>query len=150
MQKQSDPLMFQLKPIKTEADYEQALQDIDRLWEAKSGTPEGDWLDILVTLVEAYEKDRYELPPPDPIDALEYFMESRGWSRKDLEPYIGSRGRVSEILTRKRPLTLTMIRRLEEATGIPASILIQPYSTEQEQHHSSFRQQSGHVQFVAT
>ena len=85
-----------------------------------------------MTLVEAYEKQHYELPPPEPIAAIEYFMESRGWTRKDLEPYIGSRGRVSEILGRKRPLTLAMIRRLEQVTGIPASILIQPYETEQE------------------
>jgi HTH-type transcriptional regulator/antitoxin HigA len=123
--------MMTLKPIKTEADYEQALQAIERLWEAKPGTSESDLLEILVTLVEAYEREHYELPPPDPIDALEYFMESRGWTRKDLELYIGSRGRVSEILGRKRPLTLAMIRRLERATGIPASILVQPYETEQ-------------------
>ncbi len=89
-----------------------------------------DLLEILVTVVEAYEKQHYELPPPEPIAALEYFMESRGWTRKDLEPYIGGRGRVSEILSRKRPLTLAMIRRLEQGTGIPASILIQPYATE--------------------
>jgi HTH-type transcriptional regulator/antitoxin HigA len=100
----------------------------------KDGTPEADTLEILVTLVEAYEKDRYELPPPDPIDALEYFLESRGWTRKDLEPCIGSRGRVSEIMSRKRPLTISMIRNLERATGIPASILIQPYATEQRQN----------------
>lgn len=125
------------------------MQAIDRLWEAKSGTPEGDWLDILVTLVEVYEKDRYELPPPDPIDALEYFMESRGWTRKDLEPYIGSRGRVSEILARKRPLTLAMIRRLEEATGIPAAILILPYPTEQEHQQTSFVKQLSTTQWVA-
>ena len=82
--------------------------------------------------VEAYERDRYDLPAPDPIAALEYFMESRGWTRKQLEPYIGSRGRVSEVLSRKRSLTLPMIRRLEQATGIPGSILIQPYPTEQD------------------
>lgn len=122
---------MKLKPIKNEADYESALQEIDRLWEVEAGTPESDILEILVTLVEAYEKQHYELPPPEPIAALEYFMESRGWTRKDLEPYIGGRGRVSEILGRKRPLTLAMIRRLEQATGIPASILIQPYETEQ-------------------
>ena len=92
-----------------------------------------DTLEILVTLVEAYEKGRYELPPPDPIQAIEYFIESRGWTRKELEPSIGSRGRVSEIMGRKRPLTITMIRNLERATGIPASILIQPYPTEQRQ-----------------
>ena len=84
------------------------------------GRPKPTHLEILVTLVEAYEKGRYELPPPDPIEALEYFVESRGWTRKDLEPYIGSRGRVSEIMSRKRPLTITMIRNLERATGIPA------------------------------
>jgi len=120
-----------LKPIKTEQDYEAALQEIERLWDAAPDTPESDLLEILVTLVEAYEKEHYDLPPPDPIAALEYFIESRGWTRKELEPYIGSRGRVSEILSRKRPLTLAMIRKLERATGIPASILVQPYATEQ-------------------
>lgn len=123
---------MKLKPIRNEEDYESALQEIDRLWDVEAGTPESDILEILVTLVEAYEKQHYDLPPPEPIAALEYFMESRGWTRKELEPYIGSRGRVSEILGRKRPLTLAMIRRLEQATGIPASILIQPYETEQD------------------
>jgi HTH-type transcriptional regulator/antitoxin HigA len=123
-----------LKPIHNDEDHAAALQEIDRLWDAEDGTPEADMLEILVTLVEAYEKDRYELPPPDPIDALEYFLESRGWTRKDLEPCIGSRGRVSEIMSRKRPLTISMIRNLERATGIPASILIQPYATEQRQN----------------
>lgn len=122
-----------LKPIRNDDDYALALQEIDRLWDAADGTPEADTLEILVTLVEAYEKGRYELPPPDPIAALEYFLESRGWARKELEPYIGSRGRVSEIMGRKRPLTITMIRNLERATGIPASILIQPYPTAQKQ-----------------
>lgn len=127
-----------LKPIHNDADYEAALQEIDRLWDATEGTSEGDTLEILVTLVEAYERGRYELPPPDPIQAIEYFMESRGWTRKELEPAIGSRGRVSEILNRKRPLTIGMIRRLEQATGIPASILIQPYATEQGQIDGDF------------
>ena len=122
-----------LKPIHNDEDHAAALQEIDRLWDAEDGTPEADMLEILVTLVEAYEKDRYELPPPDPIDALEYFLESRGWTRKDLEPCIGSRGRVSEIMSRKRPLTISMIRNLERATGIPASILIQPYATEKKE-----------------
>jgi HTH-type transcriptional regulator/antitoxin HigA len=119
-----------LKPIHNDDDYTAALRAIDRLWDATDGTPEADTLEILVTLVETYERGRYELPPPDPIDALEYFLETRGWTRKELEPYIGSRGRVSEIMGRKRPLTITMIRNLEQATGIPASILIQPYATE--------------------
>lgn len=119
-----------LKPIRNDQDYANALQAIDQLWDVEAGTPESDILEILVTLVEAYEKQHYELPPPDPIAALEYFMESRGWTRKDLEPYIGSRGRVSEVLARKRPLSLAMIRRLEQATGIPASILIRPYDSQ--------------------
>lgn len=128
-----------LKPIRNESDYQAALREIEQLWDAEPGTPEGDALDVLVTLVEAYERDHYDLPAPDPIAALEYFMESRGWTRKQLEPYIGSRGRVSEILSRKRPLTLPMIRRLERATGIPGSILIQPYRTEQDERASHTR-----------
>lgn len=116
-----------LKPIKSEDDYAAALHEIERLWDAEPGTPESDTVEILVTLVGVYERERYDLPLPDPITALEYYMESSGWTRKQLEPYIGSRGRVSEILSRKRPLTLSMIRRLEQATGIPGSILIQPY-----------------------
>lgn len=126
-----------LKPIRNDEEYEAALQEIDRLWNAVEGTPESDTLEIWVTLVEAYEAGRYELPPPDPIQAIEYFMESSGWTRKELEPYIGSRGRVSEIMNRKRPLTITMIRNLEQATGIPAAILIQPYETEQGLFHTN-------------
>jgi HTH-type transcriptional regulator / antitoxin HigA len=135
--------MMNLKPIRNDEEYEAALQEIDRLWDAEEGTPESDTLEIWVTLVEAYEAGRYELPPPDPIQALEYFMDSRGWTRKDLEPLIGSRGRVSEIMNRKRPLTMTMIRNLERATGIPAAILIQPYKTEQEPSHA--RQSNGPI-----
>lgn len=138
-----------LKPIRNEEDYGAALQEIERLWDAEPGTPESDTLDILVTLVEAYERGRYDLPAPDPIAALEYFMESRGWTRKQLEPYIGSRGRVSEILSRKRPLTLPMIRRLEQATAIPGSILIQPYQTEQGNLEPPVRQAPQVGQLVA-
>lgn len=121
-----------LKPIRNDQDYQAALQEIELLWDAEPDTPESDRLEIWVTLVDAYEKGHFDLPAPDPVAALEYFMESRGWTRKQLEPYIGSRGRVSEILSRKRPLTLAMIRRLEQATGIPGSILIQPYQTDQD------------------
>ncbi len=128
-----------LKPIRNDQDYQAALQAIEQLWDAEPGTPESDMLDIWVTLVEAYEKKRYDLPAPDPVTALVTFMESRGWTRKQLEPYIGSRGRVSEILARKRPLTLVMIRRLEQATGIPGSILIQPYPTDQGDLESAAR-----------
>lgn len=141
---------MKLKPIRNEEDYQSALQEIDRLWDVEVGTPESDILEILMTVVEAYEKQHYELPPPEPIAALEYFMESRGWTRKDLEPYIGGRGRVSEILGRKRPLTLAMIRRLEQATGIPASILIQSYETEHGNFDASpLRGSSGHQLEIA-
>ncbi len=122
---------MEIRPIKTEIDYEAALAEIETLLDAEPNTPECDKLDVLATLIEAYEAEHYDLPDPDPIDALEYYLESRGLVRKDLEPFIGSRARVSEILNRKRPLTLSMIRRLENGTGIPASILIQPYPTEQ-------------------
>jgi HTH-type transcriptional regulator/antitoxin HigA len=124
---------MRIKSIHNEQAYKATLVEIDRLWDATEGTPESDALEVWVTLVEAYEKGRYELPPPDPIQAIEYFMDSRGWTRKELEPLIGSRGRVSEIMNRKRPLTSTMIRNLVQATGIPAAILIQPYDTEQGQ-----------------
>lgn len=120
-----------IRPIKTETDYAAALDEIEALMDAEPNTPECDKLDVLATLVEAYEAEHYAIPAPDPIDALEYYLESRDLSRKDLEPYIGTRARVSEILNRKRPLTLPMIRRLEAGTRIPASILIQPYETEQ-------------------
>ncbi len=117
-----------IKPIKTEADYDETLKKIEALFDAEPGTPAGDHLDLLVTLVEAYEKAHYDLPPPDPIDAIEYHMERLGLSRRDLEPYLGSRARVSEILNRKRPLSLRMIRNLEAGLNIPASILIQAYA----------------------
>jgi HTH-type transcriptional regulator/antitoxin HigA len=116
-----------IKPIRTEADYEEMLTKIETLFEAEPGTPEGDTLEVLVTLVEAYEEKHYKIPPPDPIDAIEYHMERLELSRRDLEPYIGSRARVSEILNRKRPLSLRMIRKLEAGLNIPASILIQDY-----------------------
>lgn len=117
---------MEIKPIKTEADYEVSLKEIERLFDAEPGTPEGDRLEILATLVEAYEDEHYAIPAPDPVDAILYYMESRGLTRADLEPYIGSRARVSEILNRKRPLTLAMIQRLTQL-GIPAEALIQPY-----------------------
>ena len=116
-----------IKPIKTEADYESTLKEIDQLFDAQPGTPESDKLEILVTLVEAYEAKHHKIPLPDPIDAIEHYMESRGLTRQELEPYIGSRSRVYEILNRKRSLTLRMIRNLEEGLGIPASILVQKY-----------------------
>ncbi|PIE83571.1 MAG: transcriptional regulator [Candidatus Contendobacter odensis] len=116
-----------IKPIKTEADYQQVLSDIERLMDAQPDTPEGDRLDVLSTLVEAYEAQHYPIEEPDPIEAIKHRMEALGLERKDLEPFIGGRGRVAEILARKRPLTLAMIRRLSAGMHIPADVLIQPY-----------------------
>jgi len=117
-----------IKPIKTEKDYQAVLREIELLFNASPDTPDGDRLDILTTLVEAYEDEHYGIPLPDPIESIIYHIESRGLSRHDLEPYIGSRARVSEILNRKRALTINMIRRLHAGLGIPAETLIQPYS----------------------
>jgi len=114
-------------PIKTEADFRTALAEIERLWDAEPETPEGDRLDILMTLVEAYERRHHPMPPADPIAAIEFMMEQRGMTRADLEPMIGSSGRVSEVLNRRRALSLAMIRRLSEELRIPPEILIQPY-----------------------
>jgi HTH-type transcriptional regulator / antitoxin HigA len=118
-----------IRPIRTDDDYRAALNEIDQLFDALPNTPEGDRLDILATLVEAYEAQHFPIPTPDPIEALLYFMESRDLSRRDLEPFIGSRARVSEVLNRRRPLTLEMIRKLHLELHIPAEVLIRPYST---------------------
>jgi len=101
------------------------------LFDAPQDTPEYDRLDILSTLVEAYEKKNFPIELPDPIEAIHYYMDTRGWSRRDLESSLGSRARVSEILSRKRSLTLEMIRKLNQELGIPAEILIQPYESAQ-------------------
>jgi HTH-type transcriptional regulator/antitoxin HigA len=116
-----------IHPIRTEADYEAALAEIERLFDAAPHTPEGDRLEVLAALVEAYEEQHYSIPAPDPIEAIQYHMESRGLCRRDLEPYLGSRARVAEVLNRKRPLSLEMIRRLHTGLGIGAEILIQSY-----------------------
>ncbi len=113
-----------IKPIKTEADHRRALKQIDRLMAAEANTPEGDLLDVLVTLVAAWEAKRHPIEPPDPIEAIRFAIEQRGLSRKDLEPLIGSRARVAEVLNGKRQLTLPMIRRLHQGLGIPAEVLI--------------------------
>lgn len=117
-----------LRSLKTETDYKEALAEIDRLFDAAPETSEGDRLDILTLLVEAYEEQHHPILPPDPVVALEYYMESRGLSRRDLEPYLGSRARVAEVLNRRRGLTIQMIRRLHHGLGISADVLIQPYS----------------------
>ena len=119
---------MELRPIKTEADYRAALSEIEQLFEADLDTPEGDRLEVLTTLVEAYERQHYPIEAPDPIAAMLHYMDSRGLSRRDLEAYIGSRARVAEVLNRRRGLTIDMIRRLHSDLGIPANVLIQPYA----------------------
>ncbi len=116
-----------IRPIKTQADYEAALEEIDRLWGADPDSPQGEKLDVFITLVEAYEEQHHPIPPPDPVEAILHRLDSQGLSRRDLEPYLGSRVRVSEILNRKRALSLAMIRRLQAGLGISAEILVQPY-----------------------
>ena len=116
----------EVKPIRSEADYEAALAEVEKVWGAKSGTPEGDRLDVLATLIDAYEADHYPMDPPDPIDAITFRMEQQGLSRRDLEGIIGTRTRISEVLTRKRSLSIQMIRRLHEQLGISAEVLIRP------------------------
>ena len=118
---------MEVKTIKTESEYKSALKEIERLFDATPNTPDGELLDILITLVEVYEDEHCPIPLPDPIEVIFFYMESRELTRTDLEPYIGSRARVSEILNRKRPLTLSMIQRLHSELGIPAEILVQTY-----------------------
>jgi HTH-type transcriptional regulator/antitoxin HigA len=121
------PETLAIKPVRTEADYERALKDIESLMDARAGTPEGDELDVLSTLVEAYEAEHYPIDAPDPIALIEFAMEQRGTDRADLEPLIGSRGRVSEVLTRKRPLSLSMIRNLQNEWNLPGDVLVRSY-----------------------
>jgi len=120
---------MELRPIRTDEDHAWALREVEALMRAEAGTPEGDRLDLLVTLVEAFEAKRWPIEAPDPIEAISFMMEQKGLSRHDLEPAIGSRGRVAEILNRRRPLTLPMIRNLAKLLGVPADVLVQPYQT---------------------
>lgn len=135
-----------IKPIYTESNYRATLAEIETLMDAVPGSPEEERLDVLATLVAAYEEQHHPIPHPSPIAALEYYLESRGLTRKALEPFIGPPNRVSEILNRRRSLTLEMIRRLEAGTGISAAVLIQPYplaseeSTANESGASQYRQ----------
>ncbi|NJK54401.1 MAG: transcriptional regulator [Leptolyngbyaceae cyanobacterium SU_3_3] len=122
---------MEIRPIRTQTDYQEALREIELLFDAVENTPEYDQLDILTTLVENYEKKHFPIDLPDPIEAIQYYMDSRGLSRRDLESCLGSRARVSEVLSRKRCLTLEMIRKLNQEFGIPAEILIQPYESAQ-------------------
>jgi HTH-type transcriptional regulator / antitoxin HigA len=115
-----------VKPIRSARDYEAALIEVEKRWGAKSGTPSGDRLDVLATLIDAYESEHYPMDPPDPIEAIKFRMEQQGLKRKDLEPLIGTRTRVAEILNRKRNLSIGMIRRLHQRLGISAEVLIRP------------------------
>jgi HTH-type transcriptional regulator / antitoxin HigA len=116
----------EMKPIRTEADYDAALDEVAALWGAASDTPEGDRLDVLATLIDVYEAKHHAMDPPDPIEAIKFRMEQQGMTRRDLEGIIGSRTRIAEVLNRKRSLSIGMIRRLHDQLGISAEILIQP------------------------
>ena len=119
-------MVGEVKPIRSKRDYESALREVERLWGAKSGTRDGDRLDVLATLIDAYEEGHYPIDPPDPIEAIKFRMEQQGLTRRDLEEIIGTRTRIAEVLNRKRGLSIGMIRRLHERLGIPAEVLIRP------------------------
>src|SRR5216684_3704096 len=116
----------EVRPIRTKRDYEGALKEVGRLWGAKSGTRDGDRLDVLATLIDAYEAEHYPIDPPDPIEAIKFRMEQQGLTRADLEAIIGTRTRIAEVLNRKRALSIGMIRRLHERLGISAEVLSRP------------------------
>lgn len=115
---------MEIKPIKTEIDYQQAIQRIEQLWDAQKDTPEGDELDLLITLAEAWEMKHYPVAPPDPVDAITFRMEQMEMSKTDLARYLGSQSRVSEVLGRKRKLTLKMVKTLYKELKIPADVLL--------------------------
>lgn len=121
-----------IRPIKTEQDYDAALAEIEQLWSAEIDTPEGDKLDVLITLVDAYEQQHHSIELPDPVEAILFRMEQGGLDRKALEPFIGKSGRVSEVLNRQRPLSLNMIRKLWTGLNIPLESLI---ASENSNHH---------------
>ena len=118
---------MELRPIRNKREHAAALKEAQALWNARPGTPQADRLLVLVLLIENYEREHFPIPAPDPIDFLLHVMEARGLTRKDLEPYIGSRARVAEVLNRVRPLTIEMIRRLCSGLGLPADVLIRDY-----------------------
>jgi|SRR6476659_5731576 len=120
-----------VRPIRGKKDYEAALKEVERLWGAKLGTPEGDRLDVLATLIDVYETTHFPMDPPDPVEAIKFRMEQQGLTRKDLEPLIGTRTRVAEILNRRRSLSIEMIRRLHKTLGISADVLIRPSRRDQ-------------------
>ena len=117
---------MEIKPIRNNADHDRALREIERLWGAKEGTADGDRLDVLITLVDAYENEHFPMDPPDPIEAIRFRLEQQGLDSTALVGVIGGRSRVYEVMNRKRALSLDMIRRLNERFGIPAEVLIRP------------------------
>lgn len=122
--------MKNIKLIKTAEDYSLALKKIDSLFDAEPDTEKGDELELLVTLIEIYEKDHFPISNPSPLEAIKFRMDQMNLTPKDLIQYIGSKSKVSEVLSGKRTLSLNMIRRLNEGLGIPAEVLIQPYGNE--------------------
>ena len=116
----------EVRPIRTKRNYEAALKEVERLWGAKLGTRDRDRLDVLATLLDAYEAEHYPMDPPDPIEAIKFRMEQQGLTRRDLEAMIGTRTRIAEVLNRRRGLSIAMIRRLHERLGISAEVLIRP------------------------
>jgi len=119
---------MEIRPIHNKKDYKAALQEIDLLWDAPAKSAQADRLEVLTLLVEQYERQQYPMEDVDPIEFIEHVMQSKGLTRKDLEPMIGPRGRVADILNRTRPLTLEMIRRLVSELGMPAEVLVKPYA----------------------
>lgn len=118
---------MELKPIRTKKEYRVALAEAERLWGAPAKSAAADLLDVLTLLIENYEREHFPIPDPDPIEFLGHVMENRGLTRRDMESYIGPRGRVADILNRTRPLTLEMIRRLADGLDLPAEVLIRRY-----------------------
>jgi HTH-type transcriptional regulator/antitoxin HigA len=116
----------EVKPIRSQRDHDAALKEVHRLWGAKAGTRDGDRLDVVATLIDAYEAQHHPMDPPDPVEAIIFRMEQQGLTRRDLEDLIGTRTRIAEILNRKRGLSIGMIRRLHERLGISAEVLIRP------------------------
>ena len=125
---------MEIKPIRSEADYEEALAEIERLWGAQEETTDGDRLDVLTTLVEAYENKHFPMDPPDPIEAIRFRLEQQGLDHRALVGVIGGRSRVYEVMHRKRALSLEMIRRLNKSLGIPAEVLIRPVQVRRRRH----------------
>lgn len=120
-------MKYNVKKIKSEEEYDKALELFDKICQAEEGTPEGDLLDLLLLVIKDYEDEHYEIPAPDPIEAIKFRMEQEGLSQQDIAKIIGYKSRVSEILSKKRRLSLSMIRALSEKLSIPADVLVKDY-----------------------